>query len=86
MWSQVRRFGLDVLTCWELVVKPGIKKLLIARGKELNRERSGEINFLQLRQSYLVRKVQTGQQHRLAELKSVQLEIEHWHDRECEKN
>ena len=85
VWSQVRRFGLDVLTWWELVVKPGIKKLLIARGKELNGGRSGEINFLQLRQSYLVRKVQTGQQHRLAELKSVQLEIEHWHERECEK-
>ena len=84
-WKQIREFGLDVLTWWELVVKPGVKKLLIERGKEMTKDRAGEINFLQLRQSYLVRKVQSGQLHRLAELKSVQLEIELWHERECDK-
>ena len=55
------------------------------RGKEINRERAGELNLLQLRQAYLVRKVQSGQVYRLTELKSVQLEIEHCHDQECEK-
>ena len=38
-----------------------------------------------MRQSYLVRKLQTGQVDRLAELKSVQLEIELWHEKECDK-
>ena len=84
-WIQIREFGLNVLTWWELVVKPGVKKLLLERGKEINKKRAGELNFLLLRQSYLVRKVQAGQLHRLADLKSVQLEIEHWHNKECEK-
>ena len=73
-WIQVKNFGLDVLTWWELIVKPGVKKLLLERGKEINRERAGELNLLQLRQAYLVRKVQSGQVYRLTELKSVQLE------------
>ena len=64
-WIQVKNFGLDVLTWWELIVKPGVKKLLLERGKEINRERSGELNLLQLRQAYLVRKVQSGQVFRL---------------------
>ena len=62
-----------------------MKKLLIQRGKEMNRERSGEINLLQMVQSYLVRKIQAGNVHLLAELKGVQMEIELWHERECEK-
>ena len=85
LWIQVKNYGLDILTWWELVVKPGVKKLLITRGKEINKEKSGELNLLLLRQSYLVMKVQAGHQHRLGELKSVQLEIEQWHNRECEK-
>ena len=84
-WLQVREFGLDTLIWWEIIVKPGIKKLLLQRGKEINRERSGEINFLQMVQSYLIRKIQSGQVNRLAELKGVQMEIELWHEKECEK-
>ena len=72
LWYQVKNRGLDILTWWEIIVKPGIKKLLIERGKEVNIERTGELNLLQIRQSCLVRKLQSGNLHRLAELKLVQ--------------
>ena len=43
MWQEVRTATeLDVLCWWELVVKPSIKKLLIERGKELNKEKFGK--------------------------------------------
>ena len=85
LWYQIRSAGLDVLNWWELVVKPGIKKLLIDRGREINQERTGALNLLQIRQSYLVQKLQSGQHHRLAELKLVQKEIVAWHIKEAEK-
>ena len=40
-WKEVRKFGVPVLTWWEVLVKPGIKKLAIERSKELNKERRG---------------------------------------------
>ena len=36
LWKTVRTAGLDVLSWWELIVKLGIKKLLIERSKEIN--------------------------------------------------
>jgi hypothetical protein len=48
-WQEVHDLGLDILTWWEVLVKPGIKKLAIKRSKELNRERRGELNLLLLR-------------------------------------
>ena len=85
LWSQVRDAGLDILTWWELVVKPGIKKLLIERGREINFERAGELNLLQIRQAYLVKQLQSGNMNRLAELKLVQNKIVAWHVLESEK-
>ena len=85
LWSKVKEAGLDTLSWWEIVVKPGIKHLLIHRGQELNKERSGILNLLQIRQSYLVRKLQSGQTHRLADLKLVQRQIVAWHVKESEK-
>ena len=67
------------------MVKPSIKKLLIERGRELNREKIGELNLLQIRQSYLVRKVQSGMMQFLADLHFVQAEIVSWHKKECDK-
>ena len=32
-WEEVRQFGVPVLTWWEALVKPGIRKLAIERGK-----------------------------------------------------
>ena len=67
------------------MVKPGIRKLAIQRSKEINTERREELNLLLLRQVYLTRKLQLGQQHRLGELIAVHLLIERWYSRECEK-
>ena len=75
LWSEVKQAGLDLLSWWELIVKPGVRKLLIERGKEMNKERSGLLNLLLLRQSYLVSKLQAGNLSKLAELKLVQSEI-----------
>ena len=78
MWSEIRSYNVDVLTWWEILVKPGIKKLLIERGKEINKAKRGELNLLLLQQSYLVKKIQSGQSNRLGELKYVQSEILNW--------
>ena len=75
-WRQLLSLDLDVLTWWELVVKPGIKRLAIKRGKEINKEKRGELNFYLLRQSYLARKLQLGDLRKLSELRSVQIQIE----------
>ena len=76
LWLNVRQnTSLDILSWWELIVKPNIKKLLIERGRELNREKHGELNLLLIRQAYLVRKLQTGHIQFLAQLLSVQAEI-----------
>ena len=34
-WAEVRQAGLNLMPWWDLIVKPGIKRLLIERGKEL---------------------------------------------------
>ena len=84
-WLEVKQAGLDLLSWWELIVKPGIKNLLINRGKELNKLKTGQLNLLLLRQAYLVSKIQAGNMGRLAELKEIQTEIQSWHERECDK-
>ena len=76
---------IDILTWWEDFVKPSIKKLLIERGKEVSKERRGILNFLLIRQAYLVRKIQKGSINKLSELKTVQSEIQGWYSRESEK-
>ena len=57
----------------------------INTGKEMNKEKRGELNLLLLRQGYLTRKVQTGFQEKLSELKTVQLNIELWYQQESDK-
>ena len=84
-WEEVHDLGLDILTWWELLVKPGIKKLAIQRSKELNRERRGELNLLLLRQAYLTRRIQLGQFGKLGELRTVQQSIQLWYEKESEK-
>ena len=49
-WVEVRKFGVPVLTWWEELVKPGIKKLAINRCKDLSRERRSYPNLIMLRQ------------------------------------
>jgi hypothetical protein len=78
-WQEVRSFGLDVLTWWENLVKPGVRKLAQKRGRELNREKQVELNLLRLRQSYLNRKLMVGEIWRLSELRSVNASIDNWY-------
>ena len=84
-WQSVRSFGLDVLTWWEHLVKPGIKKLAQHRSRELSRVSKEELNLFRLRQGYLNRKIMNGETWRLAELKSIHSSIELWYSRECNK-
>ena len=59
VWEEARNVSnIPTLDWWEKTVKPGIRQLLRSRGRELQRERRSRINLLQLRQSYLVRKIQ----------------------------
>ena len=84
-WENVRKFGVDILTWWEVLVKPGIRKLAIERGKELSREKKLILNLLTMRQSHLTRKIQAGEINWLPALKEVQLRIEDWFQAELEK-
>ena len=84
-WKEIKDLGLEVLQWWELVVKPGIKKLAIQRSKELNRDKRGQLNLLLIQQAYLANKLQQGEFHRLAELRFIQLEIVQWYRQESEK-
>ena len=42
-WKEIRHAGLDILTWWELVVKPGVKNIALGRSKELNKEKRGNL-------------------------------------------
>ena len=84
-WGEVRRFGVPVLTWWEALVKPGIRKLAIERGKELNKERRAYLNLLMLRQAFLTKKVHSGEFRLLSALKEVQVKIEDWFETELQK-
>ena len=85
-WEEMKDLGLQVLQWWELVVKPGIKKLAIQRSKEMDREKRGELNLLLIRQAYLSRKMQLGDLRKLSELRAVQMEIiQQWYQTESDK-
>ena len=84
-WKEVKELGLDILVWWELIVKPGIKKLAIHRSKELNREKHGQLNLLLLRQAYLANKLMQGDFSQYTELRCVQVDIEAWYQQESEK-
>ena len=84
-WQEVNDLGLDILSWWEIMVKPGIKKLAVKRSKELNREKRGELNLLLLRQAYLIRQLQKGQLQFLWELRAVQADITSWQEDESQK-
>ena len=84
-WLEVKEHGVDALIWWERLVKPGIRKLAMERGKELNKERRGLLNLLLVRQAYLTRKIQLGIMSKYTELRTVQLQIEDWYDQECAK-
>ena len=61
-WEAVRQEGLPVLTWWEIMVKPGIRKIAIERSKEINSNTKSVLNLLLLRQAYLTRKIKMSNQ------------------------
>ena len=84
-WKNIKDFGMDTLVWWEQVVKPGVKRLGMVRGRELMKESRGELNLLLVRQAYLNKKVKLGKIEKLAELKTVHKLIQNWYEKECSK-
>ena len=84
-WQEVRERKLDIMPWWELMVKPGIRRLGINRSKELKKERRGELNLLMLRQAYLTTKLQAGELGKLGELREVKALILCWYQEESQK-
>ena len=84
-WKEVKDNGLDVLLWWDIVVKPGVKKLAIQRSKELNLQKRGELNLLLIQQAYLAKKLFDGDLAQYAHLRCVQVHIQKWYEKESEK-
>ena len=57
-WRQVRDRGLPIMQWWEIIVKPGIRKLAIQRGKELNKAKKSALNLMLLKQSFHMKELQ----------------------------
>ena len=75
-WQQIRSFGMETLEWWEVIVKPGVKRLAMLRGKQMTKISKEELNLLLVRQAYLNKKVKNGQHDRLGELRTVHSEIQ----------
>ena len=88
-WVYVRSEGLPVFQWWELIVKPGLRKIAMNRSKEINLELKSCLNLLLLRQAYLVKKLKSTLQAQwnflLAELAQVQSQIQEWYQQSAEK-
>ena len=84
-WQEMKQLGLEVLLWWELVVKPGVRKLAIQRSKELKKEKRGELNILLIRQAFLGKKLLSGDFGQYAELRAVQVAIDEWYQKQSAK-
>ena len=84
-WSNVKQYGMDTLPWWELVVKPGVRRLGMVRGRQMLKDSRAELNLLLIRQAYLNKKVRLGMTSKLTELKSVHSLIQKWYEKECSK-
>ena len=51
----------DIMLWWEELVKKGIRKIALERGKEMSWERRGALNLLFLRQSFLGQQLHNGE-------------------------
>jgi hypothetical protein len=56
-WMQVKDRGLAILPWWEIIVKPGIRRLAINRSKEIKKQKRSELNCLMMKQGYLNREL-----------------------------
>ena len=84
-WQEIKARGLHVLHWWELIVKPGIKKLAINRSKELKKQKRRVLNMLLLKQVYFTKKLQEGELNKLGMLREVQDLIMEWYEIESTK-
>ena len=66
-------YGHPLLEWWELLVKPGIKKLAIERSKEINKSRRGRLDFLYLLLIHETLKLKKGDMAALEEVKRTQV-------------
>ena len=57
----LKKHNYNIIEWWEVLVKPGIKKLAQKRSREITRTRKEELNLLRLRQVYLDRKIVSGE-------------------------
>ena len=84
-WQQVKDRGLSVMKWWELIVKPGIRRLAIQRSKEINKSKRSSLNCLLLKQSFHTKELQAGNIDNFVKLRQVQGEIEEWYEMESKK-
>ena len=87
-WKKILHEGLGILTWWELVVKPGLRKIGVSRGREIRKEQRGELNLLLIKQAYLVKKLNSNSGRLLQvylDLKSVQLKVNEWYMNQSKK-
>ena len=66
------------------MVKTGIRELAIERGKEIKKQRIGQLNVLKIRQAYLTSRVSTsmGDLTHLTDLIGVNISISNWYESE----
>ena len=84
-WRQVREAGVNILSWWQYLVKPGIRHLAKARSKELKKQRRGFLNLLCVRQAHLGSKVRSGDLSTLSQLAEVNLRIGKWYEEESQR-
>ena len=87
LWEEILKNGLDILTWWELVIKPGVKEIAVERTKEINRDKKGELNMYLVKQAYLVKRLRTINLNAkdLTDLKTTQLKICQWYSDQGKK-
>ena len=51
-WLDIRQRGLAILPWWEIVVKPGIRRLSINRTKEIQKQKRCRLNCLIMKQNF----------------------------------
>ena len=84
-WQEVLVRGLDILSWWEWIVKPGIRKLAIKRSKELKKMKRCRLNCLLLKQGYFTKELQAGNTDCFVQLRQVQSDIQKWYENESRK-
>ena len=86
-WQIIKNNGLNVLTWWELVVKPGLRHLALNRSKVMKKEQRGKLNLLLIRQAHLVKKLKTQPStlSTLIDFQYVKTLIQDWYSEQNKK-